>query len=180
MPSSSRQWIVLFLILAALGLAAVTIPIVYNLAMQLHPEQVAHARRLWQQHAPSDYDLEMLIRTEHGSSKVDEEFFVAVRGGRALFLGCNGEVFYADPSLALLAGPGLLALPQEDPRPHTVEGLFDSMEETLRQDVSVGGRNYCTASFDEADGHPLHFIHRIRGTHDRVEWFVRLVKPGEN
>ncbi len=51
------------------------------------------------------------------------------------------------------------------------------MEEALRHDEASGGRNYITAKFDPADGHPQHYVRRIRGTKERVEWFVRLERP---
>jgi hypothetical protein len=159
-----------FLTLGALGAAAVTINFVYNLSLQLRPEQVAQARALWRQNAPADYDLEWLVRTTHGGEDQDDENSLYVRGGRPALLGCNGELLYADPWFP--------ALPRDDPRLRGVEGMFDAMEEALRHDVSVGGRNYCTATFDLRDGHPQHFIHRVRGTRERVEWIVRLRRVG--
>jgi hypothetical protein len=163
MRRSSWRWVSFFLTLAVLGGAAVTINLVYNLSLQLRPEQVARARELWRQHAPADYELEWLVRTTHGTQEQDEEYFLSVRDGRPVSLRCDGQT---------------LTLPRQEPRVQGVPTMFDAMEEILRQDVSVGGRNYCTAKFDPHDGHPQHFVHRVRGTAERVEWIVRLKKPG--
>jgi hypothetical protein len=163
-----------FLTLAVLGAAALTIPIVYNLSLQLTPDQLAEARQRWRQHAPADYDLKWLERITHGTSEEDTEYLLAVRGGRPMLLGANGQVLYADPALAVVAGLGVLALPREDPSRYGVEAMFEHMAEVLQHDVSVGGRNYCTAKFDERDGHPMRFVHRVRSTSERLEWIVRL------
>jgi hypothetical protein len=176
MPSSSRRWIAFFLILAVLGVAAVSINLVYNLSLKLRPEQVARARELWRRNAPADYDLEWLVRTSRGGDEQDDEFFLAVRGGRPVFLGCDGEVLYAEAGLALVAGPGLLALPRQDPRAQGVEAMFRRIEEALRHDAAAGGRIYCTAMFDPRNGHPLRFVHRVPSTRERVEWIVRLTE----
>jgi hypothetical protein len=166
-----------FLVLAGLGLAALTIPIVYNLRQQLRPEQVAEARERWRRAAPADYDLKLFVLTNHDGREERDEFVTAVRGGKVALVGCNGELLYAAPALAVLAGPGLLAPPREDLRRHGVEALFRQIEEALREDQASGGRNYATAKFDPADGHPQHYVHRIRGSKERVEWLVRLERP---
>jgi hypothetical protein len=150
---------------------------VYNLRQQLRPEQVAEARERWRQAAPADYDLKLFVLTNHDGREERDEYVTVVRGGRVVLVGCNGELLYAAPALAALTGPGLLAPPREDLSRHGVEGLFRQIEETLRQDQASGGRNYATAKFDPADGHPQHYIHRIRGTKERVEWLVRLERP---
>jgi hypothetical protein len=176
-PYSRRSWVLFFLVLSGLGLAALTIPIVYNLSLQLRPGQLAAARQRWRSKAPADYDLKVLERITHGTEEEDNEYFVAVRGGRPVLMGCNGEVLFVDPALAWMLGLAILTVPQEDPRAHDVEGMFDHIEETLKKDVSLGGRNYCTAAFDANDGHPQRFVHRVRGTRERLEWIVRLEKP---
>ncbi len=177
MSSVSRRWVAFFMVLALLGIAAVIIPIVYNLGQQLRPEQLAAARERWRRNAPADYDLKLLIHTTHEGRETEDEYVLVVRGGRPRALGSNKELLYVAPSLAVLLGSCILALPPEDLRRHGVEALFDQMEEALRHDEASGGRNYITAKFDPADGHPQHYVRRIRGTKERVEWFVRLERP---
>jgi hypothetical protein len=174
MPPPPRRWLLFFAVLALLGAAATVIPIVYNLRLQLRPGQLAAARDLWGRKAPADYRLEILVSTNHEGRETRDEYVLEVRGGRVRLLGSNGEVLYLDPATAVLLGPGVVALPPEDPRRYGVEALFDQMEEALRQNTSSGGRNYLTATFDPADGHPQRYVRRIRGTGERVEWFVRM------
>jgi hypothetical protein len=184
MSSPSRRWLWFFAVLAVLGIVAMVVPVVYNLRLQLRPEQLAEARQRWREHAPADYTLEVLTNTTtpDGGEERDE-YAVVVRGGQVRAVGANRklvhekELVYADPALAVLLGPGILALPPEDLRRYGVEALFDQLEEALRHNEAAGGRNYLTAQFDPIDGHPLHCVRRIRGTKERVEWFVRLIRP---
>jgi hypothetical protein len=174
MSAPSRRWVVFFVVLGLLGIAAMVIPIVYNLGQQLRPEQLAAARERWRRNAPADYDLKLLVHTTHEGRETEDEYLLAVRGGHPRALGSNRELLYIDPSAAVLLGPGPLALPPEDPRRYGVEALFGQMEEALRHDEASGGRNYVTAKFDPDDGHPQRYVRRVRGTKERVEWFVRL------
>ena len=52
-----RRWVPFFLVLVALGAVAVVVPIVYNLRLQLRPEQLEQARQRWREQGPPDYDL---------------------------------------------------------------------------------------------------------------------------
>ncbi len=179
MSPPSRRWLWFFAVLAVLGIAAMVIPIVYNLSQQLTPEQLAAARQRWREHAPADYHLELLVQTTNreGHEETDE-YVMEVRGGRIRLLGDKKykELLHVDPAQAVLLGPAILALPREDLRNYGVEALFNRMEEALRENAA-GGRNYLTAQFDPGDGHPLRYVRRIRGTKERVEWFVILERP---
>jgi hypothetical protein len=78
-----------------------------------------------------------------------------------------------DPRIGFLAGSAVRALPADPTKDHGIEGLFEVIETTLYQDHSRGQHNYATATFDPVDGHPLRFVHRIRGTHQRIEFHVK-------
>ncbi len=179
MSSPSRRWLWFFAVLAVLGVAAMVVPIVYNLSQQLTPEQLAAARQRWREHAPADYCLEVFVQTNHEGREERDEYVLEVRGGRVRLLGDRkyGELLYLDPELSVFLGPAFLGLPPEDLRRYGVEALFEQVEKALRDNAASGGRNYLTAQFDPIDGHPLHYVLRIRGTRERVEWFVRLERP---
>jgi hypothetical protein len=171
-----RRWVWFFLALVVLGVTAVVVPIVYNLSIQLRPEQLAEARRLWRENAPADYDLEYLVKTTKADGEEETPYRVEVRGGRAVFVAANGEVLGVDAALAAIAGPVLPALSPEEAGRYAVPALFDQIEATLHQDETAGGRHFATARFDPKDGHPYHYVHRVRGTRERVEWNVKLTR----
>jgi hypothetical protein len=155
------RWRLFFLVLILLGSIAVTVPIIYNLSLQLKPEQVEAARKRWQANGPRDYDLEIAARL-NDHEKADE-FHVCVRGGKVTEAWCNSEKL-ADAEMAR----------------HTVEGMLDHIATTLRQDTeSCGKRNYAMADFDSRDGHPCRYVHRVAGSKEREEWIIKLVAPPE-
>ena len=99
---------------------------------------------------------------------------VKVRDGRVVFVADTGEVLYLDPSLAIVAGPSILALSSEAARNYGVPALFDEIEAGMRQDEKAGRRNFTTAQFDPVDGHPNYYRRSVRRMKDRMEWFVKL------
>jgi hypothetical protein len=170
----SRRWIGFFIVLAMLAAVAIIVPLVYNLSIQLRPEQLVEARRRWQESGVPNYDLEYLVRTKHSGQEEESAYLVQVRSGQVVLVVCNSAVVYLDPSLALVAGLGAPALSPENPRRFGVPALFDEIEAALRADESSGRRNFATAQFDPTDGHPFHYVHRTRGTKERVEWNIRF------
>ncbi len=101
---------------------------------------------------------------------------MGVRSGRVVLVVDTGEVVYLDPSLAIVAGAGLLALSSDDPGHYGVPALLDEIEAALRRDETAQRPNFATARFDPKDGHPYHYVHRVRGTKERVEWNVKLTR----
>jgi hypothetical protein len=174
-----------FLTLALLGAVAVTVPILYNLGLQLKPEQLMEARERWRAKGPRDYVLTFGRKVDQ-DPQVDE-YRVEVRGGKVLCVVENGALTLAEnvqPVLGAGAGLSLAALngqteTDEALRGRSVDGLFDLIEDGLKQDESPNGRNFATASFDPADGHPTHYVHRVKGTGERLELIVRLVRVDE-
>lgn len=178
--NSSRRWAVYFLLLALLAGVGVAINIAYNLSLQLKPEQVAAARARWQEHGARDYDLKYRVKRDDTPQAGEYDYVVQVRGGKVVFVGCNGTILLMPPATALAAGLVVRALPHEDPRAYGVEAMLAEIESTLRQDAESGNRRtYATASFDAGDGHPIHYVHRVGGTHQRVEWMIQLTRVGE-
>jgi hypothetical protein len=175
-PRRSRRWIGFFVVLAVLGATAAVVPLVYNWMIQLRPEQLADARKRWEENAPADYDLEYLVERKQQTETEPEksEYLVEVRDGRVVLVMDTGEVLYLDPSLAVVAGPSVLALSSEAANNYGVPALFDEIEAALRRDEKEGRKNYTQAQFDPKDGHPLYYIRSVRGTKERVEWHVKF------
>lgn len=174
-PRRSRLWIGFFLVLGVLAGIAIVVPFVYNLSLQLQPNQLVEARRRWQENRPTDYDLKCLVkRLEGGVAERDQEFLVQVRAGRVVVIVDEGEVVYLDPALAFVAGPAVQGVSSEDPGHYGVAALFDEIETALRQRATEERRYYIKADFDSRDGHPNHYVRRLPRTKERVEWFVKL------
>ena len=158
-----RAWVWFFVVLAGMSAAAVALPLVYNLSIQLRPEELAAARGRWRANGPRDYDLQYQEKITENGEQTESNWSVEIRGGRVTAATCDGR--------ALRAGdyPNL-----------TVEGEFAEIERGLQLDLAQGARrNYATAAFDLHDGHPVHYVRRVRGSGDRLEWNVNLFKPGE-
>jgi hypothetical protein len=169
----SRRWIGFFVVLAVLGVAAIVAPLVYNLSIQLRPEQLADARWRWQENAPANYDLECLSEIRRGGQEEKSHYRLQVRGGRVVLVVQDGELVYVDPSLAVVAGSAVLALLEGNPERYGVPVLFDDIEAALRQVTTAERRSYLRADFDK-DGHPSHYVHYDPSTKDRVESFVKM------
>lgn len=171
-----RRWIVFFLILAVLSTVAIIAPLAYNLSIQLRPEQLADARRRWQENGSANYDLQYLVERKHPSDLEPDknEYLVKVRDGRMVLVVDTGDILYVDPVLAAVMGPSILALSSETASHYGVSALFEEIAEALRRDEGEGRKNYTQAQFDPRDGHPLHYVHSVRSTKERVEWHVKF------
>jgi hypothetical protein len=175
-----RSWLWFFGTVLVLAAAAIIIPIVYNLRLQLTPEQLGHARALWRERGTPNYDLDYSERRDRDPEP--DEIWVKVRGGKVVAMAINGERVRFDDVSGLVLGPVTRNLPYRDLSPYTVDGLLDQIEARLKQDESSPGRrNYATASFDSRDGHPVRYVHRNMTTKKRLEWQIKLtrVEPGQ-
>jgi hypothetical protein len=159
-----RRWVLYFAVLALLGAAAVAVPIVYNLSIQLTPEQVREARQRWEASGPADYELLYQERVDQGPVEV---YRVEVRGGqvaRVSAVGPDGK------------GVPLNDLSAEESQAFAVPALLGQIERHLEEDLRGGKRrNFATASFDKKFGHPTRYVRRVKGG-ERLEWRVRLTQ----
>ncbi len=170
----SRHWIGFFVVLAVLAIVAIILPLAFNLSIQLRPDQLLSARERWEENGTANYDLEYLVKTTHSNEEEERAYLAQVRGGHVVLVVCDGEVVYLETSIALVAGPGVSALSSDDPRQFGIPALFAEIEATMRQDESSSRRNFATAQFDARDGHPFHYVHRVRGTKERIEWNIKF------
>lgn len=168
MPRHSWRWY--FLTLSVLGLAALIIPIVYNLNLQLKPEELAQARERWRQHGPADYDLEYGVRID--GVKEPTVYRVEVREGKVVSATADWHP----------CQPG-------DPMVLSVDGMFERIEQSLQEDQKAEANStswrrgvYATAYFDASLGYPVRYIRRVTRSQQRpkprLEWGVRLRPPG--
>lgn len=176
-----RRWIAFFIVLALLSIAGIVINLVYNLSIQLRPEQLTDAQRRWRENKPEDYDLSYLVEVIHEAEAEPEKYvcLVKVRGGQVVLVVDNGQMVYLEPALAVVAGSAALGVSAADPRRYGVPALFEQIEAARREDEKAGRRNFATAQFDPRDGHPFHYVHRVRGTKERIEWNVQLTRMPE-
>jgi hypothetical protein len=172
-----RHWVGFFLLLAVLAAAGAVVPVVYNLRLQLRPEQVGQEWARWREWGPRDYDLRCTEKLLHGPAEEQNEYVVLVRGGVVVALGSNGELLRLEGAGPAL-GPAVRALPGGAGEAVGVEPLFEHIEAALRQDAAEGRRTYATATFDPRDGHPVRYVRRVRATGERVEWNCTLTPPG--
>jgi hypothetical protein len=171
----NRDWIWFFVVLSALGAAAVVIPLVYNLLLQLKPEQLEQAHQLWRKVGPADYDLDYQERHTHDGVTDETVYRVLVRDRHVSAVFCDGQLTLlagAAPAVALGPWPRVLPGPCGA---CDIDAMFDHIEAQLRQDLSLSHRPYATASFDKNDGHPMRYVRRIHGGAERLEWTVKLL-----
>jgi hypothetical protein len=170
----SRDWIWFFAILTVLGTAAVVIPIVYNLGLQLTQQQVEQARERWQAVGPTDYDLDYQQRHTLNGDTEETEYRVFVRNGHVSAVFCDGRLtMLAGTAEGLALGPVPRGLPGSLGA-LDIDGMFEYIDSQLRQDLNLSHRPYATATFDKADGHPMRYVRRIHGGAERLEWTAKL------
>jgi hypothetical protein len=147
-----RSWIWFFASLLLLAAVAVATPWIVNVRQQLTLEELAVKESLWREHGPRDYHLEYVELVDRDPQ--GDRCQVEVRGGKVTAAWCNGQ-----PATAPV---------------WTVDAMYDYIESMLEEDRSTGQRNYNVATFDAADGHPVHYVRWVRGSQHRLEWHVRL------
>src|SRR5687768_14527457 len=101
-PTRSRGWLAFFGVLIFMGVAGVTLPILYNLEQQLKPELLEKSRALWEAVGPTDYDLTFMIR--YDGDQLAERHIVLVRDGKASFALAEGEIVHAAPVIGAILG----------------------------------------------------------------------------
>jgi hypothetical protein len=161
-------------VLSALGAAAVTIPLVYNLYQQLTADQVTRSRQRWQTSGPRAYTLDYQQRYTHDGVLDETVYRVIVRHHQIAAIVCDGRLtLFSGLAPALALGPWPRALPGTSGALN-IDGMFDHIEDQLAKDRSVPRHPYVTATFDSRDGHPTRYVHRIPGGAERLEWTVKL------
>ncbi len=123
----NRYWVWFFVIVGVLTLGAVVTLIAYNLGQQLKPEQLAAARKLWEQHGPADYDLFYKVQRQGQGGESEDEYVIKVRHGRVVY----GTLSTA-PRFKQTPLPTRLYATQGVP------AFFDFLDDYLTQDKKPG------------------------------------------
>src|SRR5262249_2903902 len=141
-----------FVVLVVLSVIFVGVLVWYNLAQQLTPEQLERELALWKEKGPADYDMEYV---EKGN--VSGTFKVQVRRGKVVSAIRDGQ-------------------PMEERlyRYQDMRGLFQWIDDFLREDAQNRQRTFTKATFDPDDGHLVHYVRRVMGSPQRVEIVVTL------
>ncbi len=146
-----KTWIYYFVVLAVLGTLAIVIPILYNLSLQLTPEQVREAKEKWNRKGPSDYDLRQEVKID--MQKKADIYEAKVRDGVIIEAKCNGREISKSEVNVL-----------------TVPEFFELIERGLELDqVPDQRKNYAVAYFEKHLGYPARYIRRKRGSKERLE-----------
>jgi hypothetical protein len=156
-----RTWIWIFVVLTALGVLAVGINFGYNVQQQLSEAELQKARELWEQRGPRDYRLRVQVR-RHSPVAGDlvhvENYSLVVRDRKVVEATVNDR-----------------ELERRLWDEFDMNGLFDSIEEFLRQDRRPGQPpTFLKGTFDRKNGQLLKFIRRVRSSNQRLEIVVTL------
>ena len=168
----NRLWLIYFLVVIVLSVAATAALWYFNVSIQLTPEELAEERQLWKEKGPSDYFLAYLrLEDEESTGKL---YQVEVHGGKVTQAREHTVNVRAgretDPP-----GEGR-TLTVEEGQQHTMDRLFDLVQAQLDQDQKVGRRVYRRARFHPDNGALLEYVHRPMGTRQRLQISVQAFK----
>ena len=149
-----------FIIVASVGVAAFMIW--FNLSIQLKPEQLEEAQKLWQANGPKSYDM-VYTKRLNDDSKVDK-FEVKVRAGVVEEVKMNGQRLTRQ------------ADDDTDPRLfHSMDRLLVDIQRFMDIDQKPGApKVYVTAIFEPDNGALRRYIRRVMGTTTRIEMHITL------
>jgi hypothetical protein len=166
----NRNWIIVFVVLAVLGVLAVGMNLAYNSTEPLTLEKLNAARDLWAQKRPPNYDLKIIFSKTYSSSDgttgtVLDKFAVEVRAGKVTGFTINGK----EPEPLLdEKGQRKLAEEQAQKESYDIAGLFDSIEELMERDRRDHRTTYILGRFaNKTDGHLVRFTRQFQGRREQ-------------
>jgi len=165
----NRNWVIVFVVLAILGLLAVGINWAYNAGEPLTPEKLKVAEDKWERNRPPNYDLKITVNKTYASSdgatgtQVDK-YRLKVRSGQIVDFTLNGQ-----PPQPVLdeKGERNLAREREIREGFDIDGLFDSIEEFMEMDRRDDRKTFIRARFDKTDGHVIQFTRQYQGRREQ-------------
>ena len=150
-----------FLVLAVLAVVAMVSLVMYNMARQLKPEQLAAARALWKEKGPKSYQLSYKIKI--GLDVEPDYYVVRVRNGEVVSSTRNER-----PEEKRLYGE------------RGMDAIFDWIQDF--QDLAAKPkqpRTYLFGSFDPATGAVRKYVRRVMGGSERLEITVEPLEQLE-
>ncbi len=153
-PTRNNHWKWFFAILIALALFASILMIVVNWQLQLKPEQLEGARKLWETNGPANYV--MVYTTRRNDETTTDHYVVKVRQKKTYAVLVNDL-----PLTERLDYYGM-------------DALFNDVERFQDMDNEKGKpRTYTRATFDDRTGAIRWYVRRVMGSRERQEITVK-------
>ena len=159
-------WFLIFVVVASVGLAGFVI--VFNMRLQLKPEQVADAIQRWKEHGPRDYLLTLTKQIGGNDQAHTDTFVVTVRDKKVIDVRMNGEPLRNQETDERYP-PGHARLQW-----YSMDRMLSDVETFLERDAKAGVKNFNVAVFDTETGALLRYVRREMGTRHRVQEDVKL------
>jgi Family of unknown function (DUF6174) len=148
-------WYFVFVVIASVGLAGFMI--VFNLRLQLKPEQLAAAQQRWKEQGPADYL--MTYTKKLGDSAHVDTFVVKVRARKVVEVRMNGEPLRDSEGVPIV---------DERLQYHSMDRLLRDIERFLELDAKAGKKNYNVADLDEKTGALRRYVRSVRDPPEHV------------
>jgi Family of unknown function (DUF6174) len=161
-PGQNHAWIYFFVFIVVASVGVAGFMIWFNLSIQLTPDQLEEAQRLWKEKGPKSYNM-VYTKLLNDDPKVDK-FEVEVRGGEVKKVQMNGKPLQREKE----DGP--------DPRiHHSMDRLLRDIERFMELDKKPDAKKvYVTAIFDDKNGALRRYIRRVMGTTQRIEMHITV------
>ncbi|MBM3997079.1 MAG: hypothetical protein FJ303_23450 [Planctomycetes bacterium] len=152
----NNYWIYFFVFVFVTSIGVAAFMIWFNLSIQLNPEQLENAIRLWNANRPKNYNLVYTKRLNDDSHT--DKFEVEVSEGVVTKVLMNGNSL------------------DKELRPfHSMDRLLRDIEKFSEMDAKPGApRVYVTAIFDPHSGALRRYVRRVMGTNLRIEMQINI------
>jgi hypothetical protein len=165
-PPTRKNWgwlgYFLFLIVASVGVTIFMI--MFNLRIQLKPEELEAAHKLWKENGPKSYD--MVYKKKLGVINAEDVFAVKVRNGKVESVRMNDAPLKRNKDQD----------PDQDPRIYfSMDAIFHDIERFMDLDQrNKDAKVYVVANFDPKTGAVIKYTRYDMRSKDRVEMNIIL------
>ena len=125
----------------------------------LTEERFQAARQQWAEHAPQDYDVEVVVQGPQPGT-----YRVSVRGGESIAASRNGKSLMQRRTFGTWSVPGMFGTIGRDLE--QIERRRSGDADRLTPDLTL------RASFDSVFGYPRHYLRMESGSTQDVSWEV--------